>query len=414
MALHYLRLENFRSVRKLEIDFRAIDGSTRGWTFLLGENGTGKSSILRAIALLTCGSKALPHLLGQPDSWIRNTARMARISGVLATHDGEPREIHLEIRRGQDATEAMTANLENLRLLDDALKHTVRSYLTLGYGVSRRLSPYANSIPTPADSRARGVLTLFQPDAGLIAIEEWAIDLHYRFGRKGLQTIKDTLNSLLPQCQFHSIDRRNKCLIFQTPDGLVPLRQLSDGYQNVASWVGDLVYRVTDIFQDYKDPLKARGVLLIDEIDLHLHPVWQRSLRAYLSEKLPNLQIITTTHSPLTAQLAGDGELFFLKRERKSVKLLPFHGDPSKLMVHQLLLSPLFGLPTPDSPAVESMRAEYGGLARKKRKSELESARYAELKDELRQLPQWTEKTPADHGQFELLREIRAELSARR
>lgn len=97
-------------------------------------------------------------------------------------------------------------------------------------------------------------------------------------------------------------------MIFKTPEGEVPLDDLSDGYQNVAVWVGDLLYRITSTFGDYKSPLKARGVLLIDEIDLHLHTKWQRSLLSFLKNKLPNFQLIVTTHSPMVAQQADDGD----------------------------------------------------------------------------------------------------------
>jgi AAA domain, putative AbiEii toxin, Type IV TA system len=100
---------------------------------------------------------------------------------------------------------------------------------------------------------------------------------------------------------------------------------------------------------------------LIDELDLHLHPVWQRKLREFLDTKLPNFQIIATTHSPLTAQQCGAGELFFLRRPdaRAAPRLEPFPASPRELLVHQLLLSPQFGLETVDSYSVEELENEY-------------------------------------------------------
>ena len=81
---------------------------------------------------------------------------------------------------------------------------------------------------------------------------------------------------------------------FQTMDGTVTLGELSDGYQNLAAWIGDLLYRITEAFAHHRQPLHARGLLLIDEIDAHLHPAWQRKLREFLTAKLPNFQIIAT------------------------------------------------------------------------------------------------------------------------
>ncbi|MBM3525223.1 MAG: DUF2813 domain-containing protein, partial [Alphaproteobacteria bacterium] len=81
MYLVDLQIENLRAIRALSIDFRAAGpkDETRRWTVLLGENGCGKSTVLKAIGLLMAGSEALPDLLGVPDQWIRNTAKRARI-----------------------------------------------------------------------------------------------------------------------------------------------------------------------------------------------------------------------------------------------------------------------------------------------------------------------------------------------
>jgi predicted ATP-binding protein involved in virulence len=124
----------------------------------------------------------------------------------------------------------------------------------------------------------------------------------------------------------------------------------------VAAWVGDLLFNITNAFNDRKDPLKTRGLLLIDEIDLHLHPKWQRLLHMFIKKKLPNFQIVATTHSPLTAQQAEEGELYALKREKKKVNLVAFVGNPSKMLIHQILMSPVFGLPTDESVEVEKAK----------------------------------------------------------
>jgi len=150
-------------------------------------------------------------------------------------------------------------------------------------------------------------------------------------------------------------------VLFETADGIVPLEQLSDGYQNMAAWIGDLLYRVNQTFRDYKKPLEARGLLLIDEIDLHLHPKWQRKLLEFISNKLPNFQVIAATHSPLTAQQADEGELYALKRDTKTCKIsiIPFIGLPKALLVNQLLMTPIFGLETDESLEVEKTKKAY-------------------------------------------------------
>jgi predicted ATP-binding protein involved in virulence len=147
-----------------------------------------------------------------------------------------------------------------------------------------------------------------------------------------------------------------------------------------------------------RQTLAARGLLLIDEIDLHLHPVWQRQLKSFLDEKLPHFQILATTHSPLTAHQAGDGELFFLRREgeRQSPVLHRYEGSPQKLMIHQLLMSPAFGLSTMGSQRVESMRREYEDLQARPVRTRQEEKRLRQLAVELPDLPEFDARTDLD------------------
>ena len=160
--------------------------------------------------------------------------------------------------------------------------------------------------------------------------------------------------------------------------------------------------------------MAARGLLLIDELDLHLHPLWQRQLKRFITEKLPNFQIIATTHSPLTAHQAGENELYVLQRTPPAAPVLrAFGGDPQKLMLHQLLLSPVFGLTTVDSAEVESMREQY--MAQRKNKKGGKSAANGTathlasddyLGQAIADLPDWGAQTPLDHQQMALLEKI--------
>ena len=419
MFLRRIELENVRSIEHLEIDFNSEGEATRRWTILLGENGTGKSSVLRSIALITAGSAALSELLLKPDSWVRLGTQSCRIAADLVTADGEERQISLAWSRGQNIRDLFEQNKMTLDQLDSALAHSTRSYFTVGYGASRRLGSArfaSQTFDSNQHRRARNVATLFSNDAVMNPLDTLAMDLEYRKSKQGFEIVRETMSEILPGVKISRIDRDKRELLFETPDGELPLDQLSDGYQNMAGWCGDLLYRITDAYEDYKNPLKARGLLLVDELDLHLHPVWQRLLKQFLKEKMPNLQILATTHSPLTAQEAGENELYFLRRsgETGASELEQYIGAPNKLFTHQVLLSPAFGFDTVNSKKVEDMRDTYEMLKSRGEKNlnKKEKTELRRLDDELGDIPDWSRETEQDKKQFAVLEKIEAALGS--
>jgi predicted ATP-binding protein involved in virulence len=395
MFLKYLKVTNVRSLQDFEMEFtqdKEEKGSIRKWSLLLGYNGTGKSTILKAIALVLSGSNALPHLLGDPGSWIRNKKKQCNILVKVVTKKNEERTISLTINKGDHLKDILQNNTDSLAELDNALEHTERNYFITGYGAYRRLAMKNQESAFKKRSfkaaRVHCLETLFTPDTFLNPLQSWAMNLDYTSGAKGLNIVKTTMNHLLPDVSFVGIDKSIGDLIFKTPDGKVPLSHLSDGYQNVAAWLGDLLYRVTEIFQDYKNPLHARGLLLIDEIDSHLHPGWQRELRGFLEKKLPNLQIIATTHSPLTLHQFSQEECFILwrKNNKTSPTLKPFPVSPDQLRVHQLFNFG-FDIPSLDSRRIELEKNQYRELRDKKKLSKSQKLELEELRGKLGDLP---------------------------
>jgi predicted ATP-binding protein involved in virulence len=369
MFLKEITLTNFKCHENLYLNFENQEevssnkkkNSLRKMTFLLGENGTGKSAFLKAIALVTSGSSVLGNLIGDTDEWIKNGQKYCEISATLVTSENKPRKISLRIEKGFQLRDIIEKNSKSLEQIDEAIKKADRNYFVAAYGASRRLNKdlqFSSNKSEFGAPRAQNIQSLFNADASLISLSNWAMDLDYLGEGNGLETVKNALDAfLVDDVKFKSIDKRKKQLIFSTPEGDIPLNQLSDGYQNVAAWVGDLMYRINENFKNFKDPLSARGLLLIDEIDLHLHPKWQRQLYTFLKTKLPNFQIIATTHSPLTVQQAEENELYALRRSGKTVEIIPFVGKPNELLLHQILMSPVFGLATDESVEVENKKA---------------------------------------------------------
>lgn len=417
MFFKSLRLENVRCFKDVELSCATERVPNRKWTLLVGDNGSGKTTLLRSIGLLMGGSDALPDLLGDPESWIRNGADSCRMSATLTTARGEERRIALTIKRDSTLRSLFKENAKSMALLDEALEHTNRNYLTIGYGASRHLSE-SGVVAAPAfrNPRARSVGTLFAPHVPLVAFETWAMELQERRSKAGVKILRDALDGLLPQIKFKSIDKRTQRVLFDTPDGVVPLRQLGDGYQSVIGAMGDLLAQVTYIFDDFKNPLSARGLLLIDELGLHLHPVWQRQLLYFLTTRLPRLQLIVTSNSPFMAHQLNEGELLFLRRHKgvEGPTLHHFEGAPNKLLLHQLILSPVFGVATANSHDMELLRMEYDELNAKRRQTPNDKKRMRKLRKTLADVTPWDEVTESDRQLKQLLGEIRKNLPGRK
>lgn len=367
MFLKRLKLENFKCLSKVEMSFATKQSSNRKWTLILGENGTGKSNILKSIALVTSGSNALGELIGNADNWIKYNEKSCTIEAELETKRGEKRIVSLQLNKGDNLSKIISNNKESLRLIDSAIENADRNYFVVAYGASRRLSnEIFSNFEKSRNGRSINVRNLFDNSSTLNPLNAWIIELDYRSGNEGIDLVKEALKDFLPGISFHSIDKDKKQVMFETVDGIIPLDQLSDGYQNMAAWIGDLLFRITETFKDYKKPLEARGLLLIDEIDLHLHPKWQRRLLDFVGHKLPNFQVVATTHSPLTAQQADTDELYALKRNANNlVEIIPFIGSPKTLLVNQLLMTPVFGLETDESYEIQQTKEEYEFLKSK-------------------------------------------------
>ncbi len=414
MFLKKIALKDFKGFDDLNVSFENDLGTVRKQTILLGQNGTGKSNILKAIAIVSAGSESFVELINDTSEWVKYGKKEAKIEAVLVTQDNQERKIALRIPMKANRNELLKLNRNSLELLDAAIAHTERNYFVAAYGASRRNTRQAEFTSSKEryriSNRSASVFSLFNPDSQLVSLTSWAMNAEYKGGKSQIKIIEQTLNYFLEGFKFHGIDKLNKTLLFKEGKSILSLEQLSDGYQNMAAWIGDLLYRLTETFGDQKTPLNARGILLIDEIDLHLHPRWQRKLLDFIHLKLPNMQLIATTHSPLTAQQAAEGELYALQKEDYKISLVAFAGNPQNMLVHQLLLSPVFGVETDESFEVQKKKESYQLMKNKSGKSTLDKKNLKKMGEELRNIPErpLTMMTATRHN--DLLRKIESKL----
>ena len=133
-----------------------------------------------------------------------------------------------------------------------------------------------------------------------------------------------------------------------------------------------------------KNPLAEPAICLVDEIDLHLHPKFQRTIIQFLTDTFPNTQFIVTAHSPLIVVAAEerplDANIILLKREGDQTVVVNDPVDVSKWSVDQILNSDLFGYVPPRSESLTELRAERDTLLAKPKLTKKDQARFERIR----------------------------------
>jgi predicted ATPase len=409
-----LELENVRCFSERQtLDLSDGHGRPARWTILLGENGTGKTTILQLLAALepipvAVRGQESPTLMSrftlmQVPSFLRSDVKAF---AVIRFAEGFGLNRELTNREGRIEFWEVDPGAKSQMVSDAVLPSTASNYqvnsnvdfpLCIGYGAGRRSSSLSIDRSGPRDA-ARSLLL---DDAGLINAEEWLLQLDYstskasevrRQQRRRLGMVKELLIRILPDVSEIRFDASRGVMPtpkveFKTPYGWVPLRQLGYGYRTMITWVVDFAARMVERYPDSPDPLAEPAVVLVDEIDLHLHPMWQRRLIGFLTERFPNTQFIVTSHSPLVVQAASDANIALLKREGDHVVI---ENDPETLRgwrVDQILTSDLFGLPTARPPDEEKLLLRRKELLTKPRRTEADEKELEEIGQTLGPVP---------------------------
>jgi ABC-type glutathione transport system ATPase component len=190
----------------------------------------------------------------------------------------------------------------------------------------------------------------------------------------------------------------------------VPLRRLGFGYQSQIAWLVDFASRMFESYPDSPNPLAEPAVVLVDEIDLHMHPRWQRQVIGRLTELCPNTQFIVTAHSPLVVQAAAEANIVLLRREGDHVVI---DNDPEVLRnwrVDQILTSELFGLDSARPPQVEAQLKERRALLAKPKLTSRDRGKLARLEAEIGDLP--AGESAEDRRAMELIRRAAEKLQS--
>jgi predicted ATP-binding protein involved in virulence len=180
---------------------------------------------------------------------------------------------------------------------------------------------------------------------------------------------------------------------FLTPYGWVDLANLGFGYQTMIAWIVDLSVRMITQYPHSKTPLAEPAVVLIDEIDLHLHPQLQRQIMSVLTAKFPNTQFIVTTQSPLIVQSVQHANLVLLRRDGEQVVI---DNNPQVIEnwgVAQVLTS-VFALSSPYPINIEPLMQRRRELLSKSSLTKKDQQELTKLEEKIGHLP--TAESPED------------------
>lgn len=401
-------VRNIKGFTEADLDFAGPQDAHPGWAVITGDNGSGKTALLRAIALAILGPEQSRGLVQDLRGWVTDGEERGTIS-VEITPDhlidrtakgGQPvqstfwAEIEIErdasagLRADQAWTIAPTDVFRNKRksATNGPWAPSTSGWFTLGYGPFRRMygsSPDAQRLMV-IPGRIPHFATLFKEDATLSEGEEWAKQLNYQ----RLENNAESEEALTGFIELVADDflREGVKIKNVTSDGIsledaagrtVPLSDMSDGYRSALAMLMDIYRHMLSVYgarglveQTDAGPAVVRpGVVLIDEIDAHLHPAWQREIGFWLKRHFPLIQFIVTTHSPIVCQAADDGRIYHIPSPSSNEK--PFQlsvADFESVIAgkpDQILLSPAFALEHTRSPRAVQARERRASLKAK-------------------------------------------------
>jgi predicted ATPase len=409
MYLDKLRLQNIRGFEELDFDFRRPDGSHAGLTVIVGDNGSGKSALLKAIAIALVGRDTARSLQPSFRRWIREPhgaqESYMEIEVAFDARDdffaksGRPPEgtfpARLGLRNGGrevtlvEETPRAQQQRSNYKTPERTIwSSEAKGWFSCGYGPFRRIfgaSPEAARLMV-APSTERFV-TMFDEAASLAEVDRWMRTLKHKEleGREAEKQQLDALiqilnDGLLPnELHVARVDSEGLWLADRTGIEL-SWSDMSDGYRSALALIADIMRHLVSSFgfqgllsKDREGRLcfEHSGVVLIDEVDAHLHPEWQREIGFWLKQRFPKLQFLVTTHSPLICQAADPGGIFHLPEPGSGEaprRLTPeefTHTIASR--PNAILRGPAFGLPNTASPLAVEKKSRQAALSAKRR-----------------------------------------------
>lgn len=361
MKIKSLHISNFRGLHNIDID--ELDNQSN---LFVGINGAGKSSILDAVScLLSRYTKRIvsSNGLGGNDIALDDVSITAKEGATISLTTDE--NITWTLYRSRELVKEGKSDLSQLnqylKEVRNQIVHNPQTSLTViaHYKVSRAVASIplkirkykSTALPIEAYANALDGNALFRDFFSWFREEEDLENERIRDTRNyrdpGLEAIRKAMYSIFPEYTDMRVKRHPQSLQLRKGDKQLKLNQLSDGEKCYIALVCDLTRRLTLANPSLSDPLQGEGIVLIDEIDLHLHPQWQLSVITKLTSTFPNCQFIFTTHSPIVAS-DTKGKVFGLE-DGNIIPLRTFGRNADTI------LAEIFRVPNPRNEFIQGL-----------------------------------------------------------
>lgn len=358
MYIRKIEIKNIRSISSFEMDFP--EGKEAGWHVLIGENGAGKSTIVKSMALSILAHDEVIATRENWNTWLRQGTSTGNIAVTILKHDSDKHYKNrtdsnkLKLKKLSFTKEGPDGkvNLNKDQNLTVNLS-TWKDGFSVAFGPFRRFSGgdrekekriYEN-IP-----KLGAHLSIFGEDIALSEAipflrELYIKKLENRPEGRFLDQILQFINhgELLPQgVKIDKVDSDN---VYCT-DGYgksVSLMQMSDGFKSILSLTFEMIRQMRDQIglddisqnlQKNKYYFDLPGVVLIDEIDAHLHPTWQTKIGQWFTRYFPKIQFVVTTHSPLICRACENGSIWRLAAPGGDQKTGEIKGEDKDKLIY--------------------------------------------------------------------------------
>jgi hypothetical protein len=425
MYINGVRIINTRSIEKLTWDVHIE--RLAGWHVIIGDNGSGKSTFLRSIALALVGPREAIALRQDWNDWLRRGQASGHVFlGLFADKNldkfvgqGPPLKnqqilsgVMFDRENGEvKITSAQKLSEEVFKAKKIGPEKHIWSgrpgWFSVAYGPFRRFAGGDKDFEKIfySNPKLAAHLSIFGENVALTECLGWLKDLQFKKLEKHpegnlLDRIKIFVNQegFLPhQARLEKISSEGVEFV-DGNDCKLPVEELSDGYRSVLSMTFELIrqltrtYKLEEVF-DSEEPTKiiAPGVVLIDEVDAHLHPTWQRKIGLWFRTHFPNLQFIVTTHSPLVCQAAEHGTVFQLPKPGSKKKGKMIEGEELNRLLYGNVLdaygTELFGENINRSEESKKLMQKLAELNRKELQGKLTATEKKEQKELRATLP---------------------------